>query len=356
MRELKVSQGALLAGAVTLAALLAALVVVLIGWDRGQEESVTQTVPTLPQVTVDVPTVGPPVLPDAPPPEIAADVVVAPREVLFGDTVNARFDIVLDRKRVDPESVRVTANFDPWGVAGKPITRRQDDGDISYIRVTYVLRCVSGTCVPSGQSGRYSFRPARIAYGAPSDQQIDESSIEVPLPAIRVYSRFAVGNRDTGPFESPWRADVLSLPAVSYDRSPGFLLVVLLVGAAIAAVAGAALAYVAWPRRQPAPPPAPAPPPPAPVLSPLEQALVLLENSIRVNGAAEQRRALEQVAEQLELSEWGDSKLAREARVLAWSEDVPPVDMTTSLAARVRSALPEDEEPELAQNGDGHGA
>jgi hypothetical protein len=87
------------------------------------------------------------------------------------------------------------------------------------------------------------------------------------------------------------------------------------------------------------------------VLSPLEQALELLEDSIRVNGAAEQRRALEQVAEQLELSEWGDSKLAREARVLAWSEDVPPVEQTTSLAARVRDVLPEVEEP--SENGDG---
>ena len=88
-----------------------------------------------------------------------------------------------------------------------------------------------------------------------------------------------------------------------------------------------------------------------PVLSPLEQALVLLEQSIRTNGAAAQRRALEQVAEQLELSDWGDAQLAREARVLAWSEDVPPVEETTSLAARVRSVLPEVEEPE--ENGDG---
>ena len=352
MRELRPTQSTLLGAAVVAAALLAALVVILFGWDRGQDEAASPLPPTLPTATVDVPTVGAPVVPEGPPPEATAEVVVAPREVLFGDTVNARFDVVVDRKRVDPDSVRIAADFDPWEVVGRPATRRVDDGSTSYVRTTYALRCVSGTCVPSGQSGRYSFPPARIAYGAPSDEQIEENSIEVPLPPIRVYSRFAVANRDSDPFESPWRADALTLPAVSYDISPGLLIAVLLVGALLAAVAGLALAYVAWPRREPAPAPAPPPPPPVTVLSPLEQALELLENSIRVNGAAEQRRALEQVAEQLELSEWGDSKLAREARVLAWSEDVPPVEMTTSLAARVRSALPEVEEP--SENGDGH--
>ena len=84
--------------------------------------------------------------------------------------------------------------------------------------------------------------------------------------------------------------------------------------------------------------------PPAPPLSPLEQALILLEQSIRVDGAADQRRALELVAEELELADWGDRDLARTARALAWSEGVPPANETTQLAARVRTALPLEEE------------
>lgn len=330
MRDLNIRPGVLLAAAVGAAALLGALVVVLVGRQGGGEAS-SPSAESLP--------------------EIEAGVVVAPREVLFGDTVQARFEIVVDKERVDPGSVRVAADFSPWDVVGKSATRRQDDGDASYLRTTFVLRCLTGTCLPSGQSARYDFRPARIAFGAPRDQRIAESSIELPLPPIRVYSRFAAATRDADPFSSPWRADVLSLPAVSYGLAPGVLLAVLLGGAAIAAIAGVALAYVAWPRRLPAPPPEPPPPAPVPVLSPLEQALVLLEHSIRTNGAAAQRRALEQVAEQLELSDWGDPKLAREAKVLAWSEDVPPVEETTSLAARVRSVLPAVEEQD--ENGDG---
>ena len=92
--------------------------------------------------------------------------------------------------------------------------------------------------------------------------------------------------------------------------------------------------------------------PPAPPLSPLEQALILLEQSIRVDGAADQRRALELVAEELELADWGDRDLARTARALAWSEGVPPANETTRLAARVRTALPREEESaELNGNG-----
>ena len=88
------------------------------------------------------------------------------------------------------------------------------------------------------------------------------------------------------------------------------------------------------------------------MLSPLEQALVLLENAVRVDGAADQRRALELVAEELERAAWGDTELAQAARALAWSEGVPPVRQTTELAARVRSVL--DETYETHRNGDGN--
>jgi hypothetical protein len=124
----------------------------------------------------------------------------------------------------------------------------------------------------------------------------------------------------------------------------------LLAAAALAAIAAMALGYLAWPPRVPAAPPEPEPEPPPEPLSPLEQALVLLEQSIRVDGATDQRRALELVAEELELAEWGDRDLARTARALAWSKGVPPVVETTRLAARVRAELPE---PLAFDEGDG---
>jgi hypothetical protein len=73
----------------------------------------------------------------------------------------------------------------------------------------------------------------------------------------------------------------------------------------------------------------------------LEQALELLENAASANGAADQRRSLELVAEVL--AERGDDDgLVRTARELAWSPTPPPVAATKGLAVRVRAALEEE--------------
>ena len=287
--------------------------------------------------------------------EIEAETRVVPRTALFGDSVRAQVDVVLDETRVDPASVQVAADFDPFAVVGSPRTERRDAGDSVHLRTTYVLRCVSGACVPSAQSEEFEFPPVRVTYATPSEQDVSESSTSAGWQSVLLYSRFASEGVGADDVAQPWQADLVSLPAVSYRRPPELLVAALLTAAALLVLAGAGLAYLAWPRREPAPAPEPEPEPePVALLSPLEQALVLLEQSIRVDGAAGQRRALELVAEELELAEWGDRELARTARTLAWSEEPPPIEQTTSLAARVRTSLPAPEEPSL--NGDGGAA
>jgi hypothetical protein len=279
---------------------------------------------------------------------------LTPRTVLFGDTVRADVHIAVDSSRIDPDSVRVIAEFSPWEVVGRPERVRRDAGDTAHVRTTFVLRCLTGGCELSGPSAPLQFEPARIAYSARNDQPGEASPIQAEWPVLLVYSRFAAINYDApGDQSSAWRADLTSLPAVTYRLAPGLLVALLLGGAALAALGAVGLAYVAWPRRAP-PEPEPEPElPPEPVLSPLEQALALLEESVRSDGAAEQRRALELVAEELELAEWGDRDLARTARALAWSEGVPPVDETNRLAARVRSALPEIAAADAAEENGG---
>jgi len=273
---------------------------------------------------------------------IEAQATLTPRTVLFGDTVRADVHVAVDSSRVDPDSVRVAADFSPWEVVGRPERVRRDAGSTTHVRTTFVLRCLTGGCELSGPSAPLQLEAARIAYSAPSARQTEASSIRAEWPVLLVYSRFAAVNYDApGDQSSAWRADLTSLPEATYRLPPGVLVALLLGGAALAALAAVGLAYVAWPRHAP-PAPEPEPElPPEPVLSPLEQALALLEESVRSDGAAEQRRALELVAEELELAEWGDRDLARTARALAWSEGGPPVDQTNRLAARVRSALPE---------------
>ena len=284
--------------------------------------------------------------------DIEAEATLSPAVALFGDTVLAHVDVLVDKTRVDPDSVRVAARFVPFEIVGPPQRLRRDAGDSAYLRRTFVLRCLSGTCVPSGESARYEFPPARIAFTATGEEAPSTSSLSAPMPSVRVYSRFTALGAGTDRGSAPWVVDLLSLPRVSYRIAPGLLMALLLSTAALAALAAVFLGYLAWPPRVVELESEPEPElPPPPSLSPLEQALMLLEQSIRVDGAADQRRALELVAEELELADWGDRNLARTARALAWSEGVPPIQETTQLAARVRTALPRVGDAETIGNG-----
>jgi len=309
-------------------AVAGALAVLLVAWERGGDDESRAAIES--------------------PEAIAAQGILTPRTVLFGDTVRARVDVLLDRARVDPDSVRVSAQFAPWEVVAEPERVRRNAGSTTYVQTTFVLRCLTSPCVPPGQTAPLEFGPARVTYRSPAGGEQQRESIRVDWPVLTVYSRFASASFDgrTGA-ATPWRADLLTMPGVSYRVAPGVALVALIAGALLLAVAGALLAVLAWPRRAPAPPPEPEVMP-APVLSPLEQALALLEDTARADGAEDRRRALELVAEELVER---DAEIARSARVLAWSEDVPAADETSGLAARVRSAIEEEEAEEEKEEG-----
>ena len=311
-------------------AVVSALAVVLVASERGRDDESRAAIES--------------------PEAIAAQGILTPRTVLFGDTVRARVDVLLDRARVDPDSVRVSAQFAPWEVVAEPERVRRNAGSTTYVQTTFVLRCLTSPCVPPGQTAPLEFGPARVTYRSPAGGEQQRESIRVDWPVLTVYSRFASASFDgrTGA-ATPWRADLLTMPAVSYRVAPGVALVAILAGALLLAVTGALLAVLAWPQRAPAPPPEPEVPP-APVLTPLEQALALLEDTARADGAEDRRRALELVAEELVER---DAEIARSARVLAWSEDVPAADETSGLAARVRSAIEEEEAQEEEEEEEG---
>jgi hypothetical protein len=286
-----------------------------------------------------------------PGPPVDVKTTLTPQILLFGDTLTARVDAVVDKRRVDPDSVRVEMDFTPWELVG-PVQRvRKDGGSTSLVRTTFVLRCLTGPCVPPRDTAPLDFDPVIVRYGK-------NGRFDVPWPRLVVHSRIpdrgapvsvAGGGARGGP-QFPWTAELVTLPAVSYRIGPGMLFPLLLALAAVLAVVGGVLAYRAVPPRRRAPEPLP-PPPPEPALPPLEQALALLEQPPAENGTADRRRALELVADALE---GRDSKLALAARRLAWSEGTPPVETTSGLASRARTVLfPVDEvdaqpEPETA--------
>ena len=256
------------------------------------------------------------------------------RIVVFGDTVRARVEIAFDRRQIDPAAIKVRAGFDVWQRVGPPQVTRADAGSSSLLRVTYVIRCLKQICVPERDTLPFDFDPARVDF---VNRLGGRGALRLEWPKLIVHSRIAPGDLANA---APWRLDDTTVPEPSYRLSPELLLALLLAGALLLFGAGGVLAYAGWPRRHVEPEPEPEPQPEL-VLTPLEQALELLEDAARANGAADQRRSLELVAEVL--AERGEEDgLAQAARELAWSPNAPPPAATKGLAARVRAALEEE--------------
>jgi hypothetical protein len=310
-------------------ALLAAttvLVAALLVWGRGGTDE-----------GVQVP------VPADPAPAIQANAVLSPRPVAFGDTVTARVDVTLDQRRIDADSVRFATDFAPWAPIAEPRRTRREGEATTHIRSTWTLRCLASACLPPGQPLRVPLEPATITYDTLGPQAASGRRLTAEWPVLVTHTRLetdpfeppAAGS-GSSPFETPWRADMVSMPPVSYRVDPDTARIPLFGAAGAFALLGLALAYRGRPRRRPRPVLVPAEPPP-PVLTPVEQALAMLEDAMAVNGAADRRRALERVA--AELAGRGSHDLARVARTLAWSRQSPVLERTTPLAEEARPAL-----------------
>jgi hypothetical protein len=307
---------ALVVGGLAGIAALSALVVGILAWGGGRE-----TEPT-PRAEDE--------------PAIEARGVLVPEVALFGDTVRARVEVTLDRSSVDPDSVRIQAGFTPWEPVGNPVRARRDAEGTTYIQSTFVLRCVVQSCISTADRSVQDFPQAHVTYTTREGVgTTGRQTLPVQWPSLVVGSRSVDGQG-----ANRWRAELLSLPAVSYRFGPGLLLALLLAGGLLLAGASGALLYRAFPR--PADEPK-ADVPPVRILTPLERAFELLEDPARVDGAVNQRRALEFVATML--AERGDVQLAQAARALAWSQPLPAVERTSGLSARARSALAAAPEP-----------
>lgn len=315
----------------------AVLLVALLVWGRGG-----------PDDDVQVP------IPADPAPAIEARAALSPRPVTFGDTVAARVDVTLDRRRIDADSVRVATDFAPWAPTAEPERTRREGETTTHIRSTWTLRCLTSACLPPGQPLRIPLEPATVTYDTLGPQAASGRRLTARWPLLVVHTRLETSvlapsafGSGTNPFETPWRADMVSMPPVSYRVEPQTARIPLFGAAGAFALLGVALAYLGRPRRRPKPVVVPDAPH-APVLTPVEQALAMLEDAVAANGATDRRRALELVA--AELAGRGSHDLAQLARTLAWSRQSPALERTTPLAEEARPALgldeSEDEEPE----------
>jgi hypothetical protein len=293
-------------------AVLAVVAAVAVGWalTRGAEEST------------------------APPQPIQVRTGLSPQTHLFGDPVNADIEVTINRRAVDPASVRIRSAFTPYTVVDLNESKRRA-GDAVTIQRHIRLLCLSRDCVsdtarlPEPEQipdAHVTFRPR----GA-----VRDASRPIAWPTTEVASR--LGSVDivgaTRSQVTPFRAS-LTPPAASYRVDPTLATAAAFALALLLAAAGIALL---WPELRRLLRVTPRRKDPLAGLPPLERALALLEIALESGGPDEQRKALDRLAR--ELRRRGNDDLAGAARRLAWSPSRPDQEELGAFAGRVSAAV-----------------
>ena len=273
----------------------------------------------------------------------ATRAAIVPDVHLFGDAVEARLQVAVDRRRIDPDDVRVDWSFEPYEQLGEPRVVRRDVGHVTHLTHTVALRCLHVECVPPrlpsaageneggrGERHRFAFPPAQVTLGPDFDARA------VRWPPLEVTSRINAAQHEEdaraqeqavygGAAASIRFRDDLTPAAPTYAVEPRLLASLALAGAALLLlVPGAQLAEALRRRRRTA---AEA----WALLTPRERARLAAAWAAGRADATDRRRALELAA--AELGVGGDEALAARARELAWSGGAPPEpDDATALA------------------------
>jgi len=226
------------------------------------------------------------------------------KPVRFGDAVPVRIDVLVPRRSVDPDTVRLDATFTPYRAIGRIAARRSDDGATTLLRYRFSLECLRPECLPERDGSPFLLPPALVAYrtGAGSSRRL-----VVSWPPLAVESQL-------GPLDAAqlrWRNGVTPPPAFDYRISPS-LLSVLLAALSLAAALGSV--RVLLPRVAGALPDGSV----EDRRTVLERALAAVRNAALGGDTAERRRSLDLLAREL-----GGGGEAPVARRLAWSRRTP---------------------------------
>ena len=141
----------------------------------------------------------------APPPgrSLATSRALTPTAHLFGDFVQARLDVIVDRKDLDPDGVKASLDFlplsDPEG--GDALTRGLlalhaaalgGDAQVHHDRVRSRAgsRACSGRQEGRGERRTYSFKPTRITYEDPKTGKVSRLR-QVFWPPLDAISRLS---------------------------------------------------------------------------------------------------------------------------------------------------------------------
>jgi hypothetical protein len=266
---------------------------------------------------------------------ITASGTVTPQIHLFGDTIEATADVVVDHTRLDPDAITFKTSFAPYEEVGKTSVERSDGGPLTHLSYKLRLRCLERDCItstlgtivnPGGSAPRvFNFQPGQVLYTDPGAKQ-PRLLRTVRFPPIEAVTR--INAQDSSQvYGFPFRGSALPLPRLTYGIAPTTLAILLLLVATALLVLPVTL-LVRWVRRlRQSPPPEPEPEPTA-----LERAVALVEWSRARENGEERRAALDALAAALDGAD--ADGLADDVRIAAWSPASPsPTDAARILVA-----------------------
>ena len=263
---------------------------------------------------------------DAPAPrgDVAISTSIAPSPLFFGDLVTARAQVLVNRRELDPDTVRLEAAFAPFSIVGRPQESRSTSGQTTSIDVRYTLQCLVEACLP--QPGGIALPKLQVHTRPGSDHLVTYNH---SWPSVDVVSRVAPAALATDP--PPWRQQI-ALPAVSYRVKPGALAAALTIAAVLLALGAFALVVREVTRRRRLLHER------ARFRSALARALELARASA-ARGPDDRRRALALLARVLAFDPNGGRRLAPAAARLAWGRSEPSATGLESLVDEIERTV-----------------
>ena len=268
---------------------------------------------------------------------VSASGELGPPIHLFGDTITADVNVVVDRTKLDPGRISLKTFFEPYEPVEEMSVARREAGNLAEVRYQLRLRCLQRACItstlgtiqnPGGSAPRtFRFLPAQVQY---TDPGADQPRLLRSVRFAPIESVTRINAQDvTQVYGFPFRGSFTPLPAVTQRISATTLGVILLLVAAALLVLPATLVLRWWRARRQPPPPEPEPEP-----TPLERAIALVEWSLAQENGAERRAALDALATELDVVE--SDGLADQTRVAAWSPPSPSAEEAERILTLVK--------------------
>jgi hypothetical protein len=255
-------------------------------------------------------------------PPLKVRTAIDPTWPSFGDVISARVDVVVDRGKVDPRSIRIDAPFGRWKQEGDARTSASSVGTRVLRSWHFTLSCFELVCLPGSTPIAVHLPAGKVTARSVRGPMV---TARVVWPGLSVTTRVPPSVADATPFEQD-----ITLPTPTYRVNPTWLAFGLDALAALLAVLGIGLVAAELARRR-------ARRRAVDVGSPLERALAYVREA-KLRRSEDRRRAMGLLARTLGRDSDGLDVVASQ---VAWSAVDPSPERLEEVSRRVTAGVEE---------------